>query len=80
MSNVPVNKKRVACYIDGFNFYHAVKELGRDHLTDLLTPEESPWRCPQNLIARMGNPCRPECLPQPDDQNKGCPAPPVPTP
>lgn len=24
--------KKVACYIDGFNFYHAVDALGKDHL------------------------------------------------
>jgi Lar family restriction alleviation protein len=30
--------------------------------------------CPQNMIARMGNPCRPECVPSPDDENRGCPA------
>jgi hypothetical protein len=33
--------------------------------------------CPQNAIARLGNPCRPECFPQVDDQNKGCPGHPL---
>lgn len=25
-------KKRVACFIDGFNLYHAIDDLGKDHL------------------------------------------------
>jgi hypothetical protein len=43
---------RVACYVDGFNLYHAIHDLGRPHLkwADIYRLAESICRPTENLI------------------------------
>jgi hypothetical protein len=43
---------RVACYIDGFNLYHAIADLGKPHLkwVDLFALAQSLCRAEETLV------------------------------